>query len=867
MSKDSVANITKEQLCSLIAEGKNVKEICEILNIGHTTYNNLLKRFEIATSNKISKEITQNITKELLQEKLDTGKEPKEIAQELGISTATCINHMEKYGLTSTHMRITRNVASITKEQLKNLINSGKTKKEICKILNIGDSTYSRLLNRFEIVTSQKESLQKNANITKEQLQAVVDKDLPLIEACKELGISKSAYNVLLTKFGIKTKTMLNKERLDAITEEQFRSLLDAGLTAAEIQKELNISTKFYYTLMRKFNIEVKKYDVKGNDDDLNKNIGKLFLEGYSIKEIAEKVNISEDMCRRLLKNQGHVMQPTVLQNKKKQITKEQVLEVLAKGQTTKENYEELGLTESSYYSLLSKYGIQTNAQKQRSEIAALTISNVKDLLSANKSLPEICDELNISESTFYNILAKHNVKTPKQTSSMHNKTITKEKFVDLVNQGKTANEICAELKIKPSRYIRLKFIYELSTPTNGKIKNFEYCSVDELKEKMIDLFIENEHISQNNTLLSIIDFINANYNYTEANKFELVKFTRLIEYAAKNKITMNELTSNQLTQKFIKEMQIKESEETKKQEQYEIKLAQFIGIIQNFEQNNLSNVATICYKYIPQSINDPKTQIMESIIEMIKKEMVDENESIQQLNKIKRNIIYLDATLDTTAAKELEEAKEFCKKHYNSQDPEKIGQIIDNNRIYNNYLNTGTTNDYPVDFVELVKEKSALFSPKYQKDKILLYLIKLDNWFNSEMSEKNYINDFLQIFSTDRLIDNAIIQHFIETIYTQQDTSAVAISPNGRCQKTSMTAKAKNKIYLYRNKYPNSLEYLCAFEEALQKFAPPKGSTGIKIETTGQKRIKLKVSGIPDRIFSTNRDYCFDDYSPTGDH
>lgn len=44
---------------------------------------------------------------------------------------------------------------------------------------------------------------------------------------------------------------------------------------------------------------------------------------------------------------------------------------------------------------------------------------------------------------------------------------------------------------------------------------------------------------------------------------------------------------------------------------------------------------------------------------------------------------------------------------------------------------------------------------------------------------------------------------------------------------------------------------------------APPKGQSGIKIETVGLKRMKIKLIGYPDRMYSTKKDYVFDKFDP----
>ena len=55
----------------------------------------------------------------------------------------------------------------------------------------------------------------------------------------------------------------------------------------------------------------------------------------------------------------------------------------------------------------------------------------------------------------------------------------------------------------------------------------------------------------------------------------------------------------------------------------------------------------------------------------------------------------------------------------------------------------------------------------------------------------------------------------------------------------------------------------MAAFEDGIKRFAPPKGQSGIKIETTGLKRMKVKIIGYPDRLYSSKKDYVFDKYDP----
>ena len=868
MANENVSKISKEVLTDLLAQGQSAKEICEILNISSSTYQNLLNRFGITTSYKVSCQICEEITKEKLEEMLAQGKEPKDIAKELGINPTTCRNYLKKFGIKTEKTIENQNVVAITKEQLEELVASGMTVAEICEMLDISKSTYARLLHRFGVETAQQSSLKKNAGVTREQLQSVVDRDLSYKEACQELGISKSAYSVLLTKYGIKTKKMLHLERLNSITEEQFRALIDSGKTSEEIMEELQISTKFYYSLMRKFNIEVRKYDVKSNDKKLVENIAEFWAKGLAPKDIAERLNITEDMCRYTLKKLGYVTQRAELFQRKSEITKEQLVDQLSKGKSPKENYEELGLTESTYYSLLSQYGLKTENQKRREEIAGVTINQVKSLLSENKSLVEICKELNMSDSSFYKILSQHNIKTERQKNIMQNRSISKDIMIDLINQGKTVKEICEELKISPKRYTYLKSLYNLTNPRRKSVlgKTYELYSIDDLKERLINLYIDNELINQDNKLSTLVDYVSYKTDYTKEEKSRLIEFVNLLERISQNKINVSEVSSLSVVKALSNEIIEHDKQEKERQEQFEILVAQYYGVLENLAQHNMANIAAIGYKYMPLDVDDSNVDFVKSVVYMVKSVSNIDKYPIEQLNQIKRNLICLDAQRDSYLSEELKNAIKYCEKEYKKVTPELVGQCIENKRIYENYLKTGNVSEYPQDFVKIIKEKTAKFKDFGVEDMALSYMIKLDNWFNSEMVETNYINDFLKIFTTDRLVDNALIQHFIETVYTKENTKAVAIGQNGRTQEVSLSEKAKNKIYSM-HKYPNSLRYFTAFEEALKQFAPPQGTTGIKIENNGLKRIKLKVSGLPDRIFSTNRDFCFDYYSPDGDH
>ena len=70
---------------------------------------------------------------------------------------------------------------------------------------------------------------------------------------------------------------------------------------------------------------------------------------------------------------------------------------------------------------------------------------------------------------------------------------------------------------------------------------------------------------------------------------------------------------------------------------------------------------------------------------------------------------------------------------------------------------------------------------------------------------------------------------------------------------------------------FPNCVQYLQDFEEALTSVASCFGYSGIKQigrnDQTLLYKMELKLAGIADRLFSSKNDYIFDVYSDKGLH
>lgn len=133
-----------DKLKKLYNEGKTYLEIAEYFGINKVTVQRTL--------HSIGLKRFKTITKDYLLENKDT-KTNKQMAEELGVSTATITRHFQKYnikrGKGSMNYKNKQNQSKITKDDLLNIIHLPN--KEIAEILGIEKTHVSRLLKKYNI--------------------------------------------------------------------------------------------------------------------------------------------------------------------------------------------------------------------------------------------------------------------------------------------------------------------------------------------------------------------------------------------------------------------------------------------------------------------------------------------------------------------------------------------------------------------------------------------------------------------------------------------------------------------------------------------------------------------------------------------
>ena len=411
---EELNKISKDKFEELLKQKFSILEICNYFKITTTAYYNLLKKFDLRSY--MHGAASKVITKKILQELVDAKLPIEEICKKLSISKSVYFKLVQKLDIQTEYKKSKEQVAKVTKEDIINLIESGKTYPEIAEILNIAQPTLQRLVTKFKIKTKILEKKDAMNNVTKEKLEELMESGKNVDEICKELNISRRNYSTLVNRFEIMTKFRQGKANNLSVSKEELQKLVDQGKTVDEICKILNISDSSFYHLLKILDINYNyKHHYKLKDISKNKlkqtvknwesqtkaegNLGiKAQTFNYKAREAKVSTVLSDSIDR--LKELGG--------------KRDEIQMYLDEGATPQEICEMYNIPSVMYHSLIRKYNLISTAKKKFDSCKNITKEQLEQLLKSGKSKTEICEELGISRNTLALKLTKYGITTKK---------------------------------------------------------------------------------------------------------------------------------------------------------------------------------------------------------------------------------------------------------------------------------------------------------------------------------------------------------------------------------------------------------------------------------------------------------------------
>lgn len=402
--------ISKEQFENFLRNKTPIEEVCKTLKITTTAYYNLMEKFGLRSyilgANK------KAVTKEQIQSLLDQNLSVMEISNRLNICKDAYFKLLNKFNIITKHKESIDRISQITKSDIENLISSGKTYPEISEILQISASTLHGLIIKFKIKTKLSQSRENIASITKEQIEDLINSGKKTEEICKELDIQPRTYTDLLTRFGIVTKLKQAKKNILNTNKEDIQALVDKGLTVEEIAKALNVTNaSTVYRLFKRYHI---KYNYKHHSGEINipkVELQKTVKEWESVQAVEDKLKIS-NTCFYEKAKQANVN--TILGDSIQKINSlnpKEIQDYIDQGATKDEICELFGIPKRMYPSVIRRYNLTTREVKLHLNAKKITKDLLEERLLSGKSTMELCQEFGVSLNTLLKKMRKFGLK------------------------------------------------------------------------------------------------------------------------------------------------------------------------------------------------------------------------------------------------------------------------------------------------------------------------------------------------------------------------------------------------------------------------------------------------------------------------
>lgn len=303
-------------------------------------------------------------------------------------------------------------------------------------------------------------------------------------------------------------------------------------------------------------------------------------------------------------------------------------------------------------------------------------------------------------------------------------------------------------------------------------------------------------------------------------------------------------------------------------QQSYQLNSLQdnFDNAISALYQRNMATTAEICSKYYPEKFDKKAFENANKIIKLINTGILNQRNAQQIEAEVLQWETYNEAIKNSQDSEIFNLAKKYSETFSEEEKESKIGQYLWNSEFISNYPKNKEFYLNP-EILDIIMEKF-----KENKDIATILLCKYEDYMLLSSKDKTSILKILEIFDYKNQNNKIILKYIIENDYSTKDTSVTPaeISNQIKTDQRVFASSAKQQI-LDKYKYPQCIDFLKAFEEALALDAKAQGSSGVK--KTGRNndsliyRIETKLAGHNDRLFSSKNNYYFDIFSETGLH
>lgn len=785
-SRENRKNVNIEEFKKDVLAHVPKTEILAKYNISSRQYLDLINECQIQSKKMENNEKVRNITKEEFLNAIRTCHNPTEVCRQFGITHKTYFSLKEEFGILEDTNNGHEEWDCLTTHEIEELANSKRKLEDICEEYNV---TPQRVQNTYRvegIKTANVVAREIRENLDLEILQNDIDLGMNKDEILSKHKISRYQFQTLIDNGLIITLQKRARDKINSITQEQFQSVVNVAMNTNDAMEKLGgISKGAFYSLAKKFEIEIPWMNKRSNSFPVKKEVLEADINsGLTIEQICAKYSISQYM----------------------------------------------------YYQMINTYKIKSSYKNLKQATANITTEELQKLIETTKYHKDIYKELGLTRKQYSTLLRRRGIKTKHQEVLTKISKISREELVSLVLDGAKLIDICSKYQINPTTCYYLLKQNSVDWSVNGYSTNnleLENMNIDELKDNLVNLLINNDSIASNNKLSDLIDFVfNAPID-SNCTKEDLVKFIKILKNIENKNINSEDALERQEIQFFddIYDDQIS-------------LINRYNDKMDVLSKHNEKLMLEICLKYIPDlSSNNEKSKIILDLIE-----------NIEDVETLKQTLAYYDAKFSNNEY--LTNAESYALVD------DKIDVLMAGKYLLSlNEYESGSKNDIINAFIQDIKNNNT------PQDIAVKNILKLNEVLENNDLETMCLTDFIKTFNLNDENSIPIIKHFVENYYIKNNTTVTAVDDKARKERVTLTSAPKQEIY---NKYKGikGIEVLSLFDEALHHIVASEGQAGIKFFTRGKiKYPRLKIMGYPDRINSSKFNLVFDEYSSNGGH
>ena len=144
---------------------------------------------------------------------------------------------------------------------------------------------------------------------------------------------------------------------------------------------------------------------------------------------------------------------------------------------------ENLGIAESTYCAIVTKYDIKTARRSTRENSKAVNEEEFRQMVANEVPVKEIREHFHISRQQYLQLLKQYEIKSSKMLANERVGNITKEDVEDAIKTSSTISEACRTLQVSEKTYKRLKKKFGIDYDPVNPRANLHNLTDEEIKE------------------------------------------------------------------------------------------------------------------------------------------------------------------------------------------------------------------------------------------------------------------------------------------------------------------------------------------------------------------------------------------------